>query len=70
MMKEKGLRVRQEALFGNPATEIMKYIESNQVDLVAMTTRGRSGISRWALGSVAEKVLATSSKPLLVIKPA
>lgn len=69
-MKEKGLRVRYESPFGDPANEITNYLGSNRVSLVAMTTRGRSGVSRWALGSVADKVLIASPSPVLIIKPA
>ncbi len=69
-LKNKGLKVRYETPLGEPANEIVKYLESNRVDLVAMTTRGRSGISRWTFGSIAEKVLTASPKPVLVIKPA
>ena len=38
-------------------------------DLVALTTHGRSGIARWALGSVTERLLHTASAPLLVVRP-
>lgn len=68
-MKEKGFRVRYESPFGDPANEIIKYLESNPVSLVAMTTRGRSGLSRWVFGSVAEKVLLASPSPVLIIRP-
>jgi nucleotide-binding universal stress UspA family protein len=68
-LKEKGLKVRYQALLGEPAEEIVKYLENNRVDLVAMTTRGRSGLSRWTFGSIAEKVLAASPQPILIIKP-
>ena len=38
------------------------------IDLVAMSTHGRTGVSRWVLGSVAEKVLRASSTPLLLVR--
>lgn len=50
------------------AAEIVDYAEVNDVDLIAMSTHGRSGISRWVLGSVASKVLRGTSKPILVIR--
>jgi nucleotide-binding universal stress UspA family protein len=62
-------KVRYEYRFGDASSEITKYLEANSVDLVAMTTRGRSGIARRILGNVAEKVLATSKSPLLVMRP-
>jgi nucleotide-binding universal stress UspA family protein len=50
------------------AAEIVDYAEVNDVDLIAMSTHGRSGISRWVLGSVASKVLRGTSRPILVIR--
>ena len=50
------------------AAEIVDNAEVNDVDLIAMSTHGRSGISRWVLGSVASKVLRGTSKPILVIR--
>ncbi len=54
--------------FGTPAAAILDRAADpkNEIDLVAMTTHGRSGISRWAFGSVAEKVLRHCACPLLV----
>jgi nucleotide-binding universal stress UspA family protein len=68
-LKEKGVAAKTEILAGNPAEEIIKYSQKNNVDLIIMSTRGRSGISRWVFGSVAEKVIRNSTVPVL-IKPA
>jgi nucleotide-binding universal stress UspA family protein len=40
-----------------------------ETDLIAMTTHGRSGFSRWVFGSVAEKVLRATALPILLIRP-
>ena len=48
--------------------EILEMEKKAQADLVVMATRGRSPVSRWAFGSVAEKVVREGSKPLLLIK--
>lgn len=53
---------------GCPAEEICSFTEKNNIDLIAMCTHGRSGIGRWALGSVANKVLQVSSKPVLLTR--
>ena len=50
------------------AAEIVDYAEANDVDLIAMTTHGRSGVSRWVLGSVASRVLRGTSKPILLVR--
>lgn len=61
-----GVRARVIASYGPEATEILDCAERNQVGLIAMSTHGRSGVSRWALGSVAEHVLRHCACPVLV----
>lgn len=68
-LKAAGLKVRSEVLLGKPADEIIDYSSKNPVNLIAMATHGRSGISRWAYGSVAEKVLLGVSTPLFLVRP-
>jgi nucleotide-binding universal stress UspA family protein len=68
-LREAGLKVRTELLEGDPADEILEYAANNPVDLIAMATHGRSGISRWAYGSVASKVLRGIATPLLLVTP-
>ncbi|OFW63769.1 MAG: hypothetical protein A2Y74_02255 [Actinobacteria bacterium RBG_13_63_9] len=59
-----GSTVESELLFGHPAEEILTYAEKNKVSLIAMTTHGRSGVRRWALGSVAARVARHSTIPV------
>ncbi len=68
-LRASGLKVRTELLMGDPAEEILEYAANNPVDLIAMATHGRSGISRWAYGSVASKVLRGIDTPLLLVTP-
>ncbi|MGB2800258.1 MAG: universal stress protein [Dehalococcoidia bacterium] len=68
-LKETGLKVRTVLLEGDSANEILEYATNNPVDLIAMVTHGRSGISRWAYGSVASKVLRGIATPLLLVTP-
>jgi nucleotide-binding universal stress UspA family protein len=68
-LKEAGLRVRSEVLVGKPAEAIVDYVSKNPVNLIVMSTHGRSGPSRWVLGSVAEKVLLGVSSPILLVRP-
>jgi nucleotide-binding universal stress UspA family protein len=67
--KESGLKVRTELMIGDAADEILEYAKKHPVDLIAMATHGRSGISRWAYGSVASKVLREINTPLLLVTP-
>lgn len=53
---------------GYPAEEILRYAEENQVDLILMATHGRSGISRWIIGSVSERVLRSTNLPVWLIR--
>ena len=55
---------------GDPATRIVEYVAANDVDLVVMSTHGRTGLARWAYGSVATKVLQAVSCAVLVVRPA
>jgi nucleotide-binding universal stress UspA family protein len=51
------------------ASEILECAEGNEVDLIIMTTHGRSGITRWAFGSVTDKTIRHSKVPVLVVPP-
>jgi nucleotide-binding universal stress UspA family protein len=68
-LKRKGIAVKVEVLSGKPAEEILKYSQRSGVDLIIMSTHGRSGVSRWVFGSVADKVIRQTEIPVL-IKPA
>lgn len=53
-----------------PAAEaIIDYTEKHQVNLIAIATHGRSGLSRWVFGSVTQKVIQATHVPLLVVHP-
>jgi nucleotide-binding universal stress UspA family protein len=61
-------RVCTATRVGNPAEGIMDYVDKG-LCLVVMATHGRSGLSRWAIGSVADKVVrSTMRQPLLLIR--
>ncbi len=68
-LKDTGLTVKSEILEGKPAEEIVDYATKNPFNLIAMATHGRSGISRWAYGSVAERVLQQVTSPLFLVRP-
>jgi nucleotide-binding universal stress UspA family protein len=53
----------------SPAEVILDYAEKNNFDLIIISTHGRSGVSRWAFGSVAERVVNHSRIPVLTITP-
>jgi nucleotide-binding universal stress UspA family protein len=63
-----GRLVECHILNGNPETVILEAAAGDKDMLIAMTTHGRSGLNRWLLGSVAEKVLRGTSNPLLLVR--
>ena len=67
-LNAKGFTVEVHVCYGDPAFEILDLSDRADVDLIAMSTHGRSGFGRWLLGSVAEKVIRHSGKPVL-LKP-
>ena len=64
---ERGITTRTATAEGKPYVEIVGFAEENDVDLIAMSTRGHSGLSRWLLGSVADRVVRGATVPVLLI---
>jgi nucleotide-binding universal stress UspA family protein len=60
--------IKREAEQGVAET-ILDYAKNNKVDLIMMSTHGRSGISRWALGSVTDKVTRHAGVPVITVVP-
>ena len=65
---QKGLKVETHVRYGHDADEILNHCDQYDIDLIAMTTHGRSGVKRWMLGSVAEKIIRHATKPILLIR--
>jgi nucleotide-binding universal stress UspA family protein len=68
-LKSAGITTRSKILTGKAADRLIDYIHKNNFDLIIMATHGRSGISRWFWGSVADKILYSSTIPLLLVRP-
>jgi nucleotide-binding universal stress UspA family protein len=62
------VRVAKAIWFGSPAGAIIEAAELMDVDLLVMSTHGRSGISRWMMGSVAESVVHGTARPILLVR--
>ena len=60
---------QRKIVSGEPATEILKLIESEDIDMVVMGTHGRKGMEHAIFGSVAENVVKKSPVPVLVVNP-
>jgi nucleotide-binding universal stress UspA family protein len=62
--------ITPEVATGRTAETIVDRATHHGVDLIVMATHGRSGLSRWVLGSVAERILRWSCIPILLVRPA
>ena len=68
VLREHGLDVSWHALSGDPARQILGYVEDNPPDVLLLTTHGRGGLARWVYGSVADHLLTSASVPLLLVR--
>jgi nucleotide-binding universal stress UspA family protein len=68
-LHQKGIdKVSSVLSIGSGADEIIELAQSTPNNLIAMCTHGRSGVKRWALGSVTEKVVRHSGDPVLIVR--
>jgi len=64
----KGIKSTYEVVTGDPADKIVEYADDKKVSLIAMSTHGRTGLARWVLGSIADKVLHGARIPILLVR--
>src|SRR5512136_729601 len=67
LAKEKGVSLESVAVEGNPGSEIISYAESAGSDIIILGAVGRTGLDKFLLGSVAEKVVRNSKIPVLTV---
>jgi nucleotide-binding universal stress UspA family protein len=67
-VRQQGIPVQVVIVDGRPHVEIPQFAETNQVDLIVMSTRGQSGLSRWLMGSVADRVVRGANVPVLLVR--
>ena len=67
-IRERGISVRTASVEGRPHIEIVQFAETNQIDLIVMSTRGQSGLSRWMMGSIADRVVRGAGVPVLLVR--
>jgi len=68
LIDERDVEFEIETVTGNPAREIVRYAEENDIEYIVIGSHGREGISRMLLGSVAEKVVRRSPVPVVVVR--
>ena len=69
-MEEKGFSVIAAVLIGDPAEQIIRYVNELKADLIIMASTGKTKGSRWDMSNIAEKVIKETSTPVLLVKPA
>ena len=62
-----GLKIHRKILVNKPADRIIEYAQETPGAVVVMTTHGRSGLIRLAVGSVSEAVVRSSGSPMLIV---
>jgi nucleotide-binding universal stress UspA family protein len=68
-LSQAGVSARVVVLFGRPADRIVEYATKEDVGLIAISTYGRTGLGRWAFGSVAKRIMRATTIPVLLIRP-
>jgi nucleotide-binding universal stress UspA family protein len=69
-LRKHGYEVTTAVQFGEAAERITEYVQEREIDLVAMTTHGRTGLGRLLLGSVASEILHQLHVPILLLRAA
>lgn len=67
-LADMGVSAQAEVLFGNIIDSLVDYASKNGVDLIIIATHGRSGVSRWVWGSVADRTLRAAPVPVLMVR--
>jgi nucleotide-binding universal stress UspA family protein len=68
-LRDLGVRISFLVKAGSPAAQIIAEAAEDPDCLIAMSTHGRSGLTRWVMGSVTSKVLQGTKNPMLVVRP-
>lgn len=68
-LRGQGLRVQTATMINQAAASILTYAQEHAIDMIALETHGRTGLARWILGAVADKVIRGATVPVLVHTP-
>jgi nucleotide-binding universal stress UspA family protein len=69
VLEIKEVKVNSALLEGKPVETILQYAEDKSINLIALSTHGFSGITKWAYGSVAARIIEGSNRPVLLVRP-
>lgn len=68
ILEEAGYTVSRVVRLGNAARQVEEYLATHEIDLVAMTTRGRRGLSKALYGSIAEHIFHNITLPVMLLR--
>jgi nucleotide-binding universal stress UspA family protein len=63
-----GVRVESVVLYGTVPDTLAEYANKHEADIIVIATHGRSGISKWVWGGVADRILRSSCVPVLMVR--
>jgi nucleotide-binding universal stress UspA family protein len=63
-----GVRIETTVLYGNVADALAEFANKNGADIIVIATHGRSGVSKWVWGGVADRILRSSCVPVLMVR--
>jgi nucleotide-binding universal stress UspA family protein len=67
-LRKTGVNARADVIYGKAGEVLSDYATKNKIDLVIIATHGRSGVSRWVWGSVADRLIHSVSVPVLMVR--
>ena len=67
-LSQAGIKARADVITGKAAEALVDFANKNDVDLLVIATHGRSGISRWVWGSVADRLLRSICVPVFMVR--
>ena len=67
-IKQEGTTIQTEVLMGVVTESLIDYVGKRDIELIFIATHGRSGVTRWVRGSVADKILRSANVPVLMVR--
>jgi nucleotide-binding universal stress UspA family protein len=67
-LKYEGVKAHTQVLVGGVPESIAEYCSANKIEMIVIATHGRSGMGKFMLGSIADRLLQSSSIPVLVVR--
>ncbi len=67
-LNKAGISAKGNVIYGKAAEALTEFANKNGIDLIVIATHGRSGVSRWVWGSVADRILHSASVPILMVR--